>query len=626
VTISGTNLTGETSILIGGLSPTSVTINNPGTNAATLTVITPSHATPGPVNVSVTTSASATTTAGTAVAKNLYTYDPVTGSTLPTVTSVSPNTGVPGGGTSVTITGTNFTNVTAVMFGATNAGFFTIVSTTSITARSPAGSGTVHVTVTTSTGTSATGAGDQFSYAKATTTMNLTSSPNPSNIGQAVTFTAHVTGNNPTGLVTFTDNGSTVIGTATLMNGLATLTIATLSSGSHSVTASYPGDANNAADPETVVQVVNAISDSVRLRQMQMATMPVVTTMSGQAISGAIDSAISAGFSGNCGKMFSPNGGGFTYCYDGNGVLAEQSNSLAAIENNMLPEQKQMLDDDFKALGYSEDPAAARKTLTSPREWLVWFDMRGAGYSNTTVGSDLKGTQLNGTAGITRKFGQDFLVGVLGGYEHFDFASQAYNGKLTGDGYTAGGYVGVRLAALRFDASGAWSEISAADSAGTASGNFTGHRWFAGAGVTGTFDWSATVFEPSARVYMLWEQENAYTDSLGTLQGSHTFDTGRGSAGMKVSHSFPTPFGAFAPYVGFYGDYYFSKDDATTSTTTTTPAATTVPLIQGAAARATGGVTMMFGGGAQVSVGGEYSGLAQDSRIWNLKLQGSVPF
>ena len=60
--------------------------------------------------------------------------------------------------------------------------------------------------------------------------------------------------------------------------------------------------------------------------------------------------------------------------------------------------------------------------------------------------------------------------------------------------------------------------------------------------MTGTYDWAATVFEPSARVYMLWEQENAYTDSLGALQASHTFDTGRGSAGLKVSHDFPAGF------------------------------------------------------------------------------------
>ena len=608
VTIAGANFTGATSITIGGIAPTSVTV----VSATSITATTPAHAA-GAVNVVV------TTPAGTGTGTNLFTYTaPV--SVLPTVTAVSPGKGLPGGGNSITITGSNFIGASAVMFGGAKAAFFTIVSATSISARSPAGSGTVHVTVTTAAGTSATGASDEFSYARVATSLNLTSSPNPSIIGQPVAFTAKVTGSNPTGTVTFTENGH-VIGTATLLSGVATLTIATLAAGSNSITASYPGDVNNAADPETVVQVVNAINDSVKLRQMQMAVMPVVTNMSGQAISGAIDNAISNGFGGGC-QLVSPNGGGFTYCFDGNTPM--QRSSLAAEENHLLPDQRQRLEQDFAALGFADNsPSITRaSTASQPRDWLAWIDVRGAEFRTTTVGSDLQGTQVNATAGVTRRLTSDFLVGVLGGYEHFDFTSQAYSGKLTGDGYTAGGYVGWRLTStVRFDASGAWSDITAADAAGTASGNFTGHRWFAAAGVTGTYDWAATVFEPSARVYMLWEQENAYTDSLGALQASHTFDTGRSSAGLKVSHNFPAGFGTLAPYVGLYGDYYFTKDDATT-----TSGLTAVPLLQGAALRATGGVMMVFGGGAQLSVGAEYSGIGQDTRIWNLQAHGSVPF
>jgi hypothetical protein len=83
----------------------------------------------------------------------------------PTVTKVEPNVGPATGGTSVTITGTNFTGATTVKFGSTNATSFTANSQTSITAVSPAGgAGTVDVTVTTPGGTSETGAPDKFSY------------------------------------------------------------------------------------------------------------------------------------------------------------------------------------------------------------------------------------------------------------------------------------------------------------------------------------------------------------------------------------------------------------------------------------------------------------------------------
>ena len=64
----------------------------------------------------------------------------------------------------MTITGTGFTGATAVDFGTTPATNFTVVSDTTITADSPAGTGTVDVTVTTPAGTSATSAADQFTY------------------------------------------------------------------------------------------------------------------------------------------------------------------------------------------------------------------------------------------------------------------------------------------------------------------------------------------------------------------------------------------------------------------------------------------------------------------------------
>ena len=114
----------------------------------------------------------------------------------------------------------------------------------------------------------------------------------------------------------------------------------------------------------------------------------------------------------------------------------------------------------------------------------------------------------------------DFLVGVLGGYEHFDYSSQAFQRRAGEEmAGTTGAYMGWRiLPNVRFDAGGAWSDIFVDDTSGMATGNFLGHRWLVTGGLTGTYDWRAFVLEPSARVYALWEHENAYTDSLGTLQ------------------------------------------------------------------------------------------------------------
>ena len=82
----------------------------------------------------------------------------------PAVTSVAPGEGPQAGGTTVTISGSEFNDASAVKFGTAEAASFAVNSDTSITAVSPPGSGTVDVTVTTPGGTSATGEADRFTY------------------------------------------------------------------------------------------------------------------------------------------------------------------------------------------------------------------------------------------------------------------------------------------------------------------------------------------------------------------------------------------------------------------------------------------------------------------------------
>jgi hypothetical protein len=77
----------------------------------------------------------------------------------------------------------------------------------------------------------------------------LTASPNPVVQGEAVALTVGVkaavpgTTATPTGRVTFTD-GSTLLGTFALADGLATLTTSSLPPGKNKITAAYSGDAN----------------------------------------------------------------------------------------------------------------------------------------------------------------------------------------------------------------------------------------------------------------------------------------------------------------------------------------------------------------------------------------------
>ena len=97
----------------------------------------------------------------------------------------------------------------------------------------------------------------------AATTTTVTSSPNPSTAGQAVTFTAGVTSpaGAVTGAVTFLE-GSTVLAGPVPLNtaGQAAFTTSALAAGSHVITAQYGGAPNFTASSGTVTQAVNTVT------------------------------------------------------------------------------------------------------------------------------------------------------------------------------------------------------------------------------------------------------------------------------------------------------------------------------------------------------------------------------
>jgi hypothetical protein len=166
ITISGTGFTGATAVKFGSTAATSVKV----TSVTTITATAPAHVA-GTVDVTVTTSGGTSATS----AADQYTYE-----VPPAVTKVNLNTGPLGGGTPVSITGTNLLGATNVYFGGIPATSYTVNNATSITTTTPGnGAGTVDVTVTTPGGTSATSAADQYTYEvpPAVTKVNLNTGP-----------------------------------------------------------------------------------------------------------------------------------------------------------------------------------------------------------------------------------------------------------------------------------------------------------------------------------------------------------------------------------------------------------------------------------------------------------------
>jgi hypothetical protein len=100
------------------------------------------------------------------------------------------------------------------------------------------------------------------------TATTLSSSVNPATMGTPVTFTAKVTGNSPTGSVSFTANGKALCSVG-LSTGTAQCSSSSLPAGTDSIVASYGGDSSNAASVSApLAQTVSAVTDT---------TAPVVT-------------------------------------------------------------------------------------------------------------------------------------------------------------------------------------------------------------------------------------------------------------------------------------------------------------------------------------------------------------
>ena len=154
VTITGTNFTSDSTVKFGANAATGVDV----VSSTSITATVPAGSA-GTVDVQVTADG------GTSQANSADQFTYLTPPPAPTVSSVSPSSGPAAGGSSVTITGTGFITGSSVSFGANAATDLDVLSSTSITATSPAGSGTVDVTVSNANGTSAANPpADQFTY------------------------------------------------------------------------------------------------------------------------------------------------------------------------------------------------------------------------------------------------------------------------------------------------------------------------------------------------------------------------------------------------------------------------------------------------------------------------------
>ena len=370
VTITGTNLTAASGVQFGTNAGTSC-----GSNTATSITCTSPAGSAGVVDVKVTTAGG---TSATNAPSDHFTYV-----AAPTVTVVSPSTGLAAGGDSVTITGTNLTSATAVHFGANLGTACGTNTSTSITCTSPAGTGTVDVTVTTVGGTSAVNSpSDHFTYLPVPAVTGVAPNSGVTSGGTSVVITG------------------TNLGSATGVHfGVNSAFGSCTSNTATSITC--PSPAGSAGTVDVTVTTAGGTSATSSADSFSYVTAPTVTgvsPVSGPTTGGTSVVITGTSFTGTTAVAFGTNGT-MTYTVDSNTQITATAPAGAAgtidvrVTNGVAQSAVNSPNDHFTYV------AAPTVTVVSPSTGLA------AGGDSVTI----TGTNLTGATDV--KFGTASVFG-----------------------------------------------------------------------------------------------------------------------------------------------------------------------------------------------------------------------
>jgi Bacterial Ig-like domain (group 3)/Autotransporter beta-domain len=512
------------------------------------------------------------------------------------------------------------------------------------------------------------------------TATAVTSSQNPSIIGQTVTFTATVSSavGTPTGTVEFF-LGPALLGSSSLSNGVATFNTSTLGVGVHSISARYLGSASHlpSTSPE-ITQTVNTAPSTTSLVSSQNPSIlgkPVTFTATVTSAAGTPGGTV-AFYDGatllGTGTLASSVATFTTSTlavgahpisarYLGAGIFAASTSTVlnqtvdedysseidqiqeaataaaAQLASDMITDsvaeeissalsgQVNVMSASDGQIGFVYTPGMGNGTFITPTADLAsgktdfgsWRIWTGLRHADVDSGS-LEGDQVNALIGTTFLFGDGLVAGLVAGYENQDYQHVA-GGTLKGEGFNAGGYVGGALAGgLHFDAQAHVSLLDYDLASGPVTGRTNGTRLIVGGGLAHSVRFDAFTIEPMARASGTWEWQDGYADSIAALHAARSFHFGKVSAGAKFAYRIDLEDGAsLTPFVTGFGEYRFSGGDLTTEA-----------LLDGLSARAGLGVDLRTSSGITASALAEFYGLGLDDNttVKSFKAQLAIPF
>lgn len=459
-----------------------------------------------------------------------------------------------------------------------------------------------------------------------TTSTTVTGSPNPADQNTAVTFFADISESSSNGgppappsnaTVTFYDGGTnigtgtfTVAGASTYVSR-ATFTTSSLSVGTHSISAQYMGAGqfpmstspaytmtiNVVAPPAPAPTPTPVSTPSQQTPAVQKAITNTISQSTTQVVSSGLNTAMGAGFAPSSG-----NGNSSSSMIEGH--------SDGFTLNNPLDRRYWTAQADTSGVIRDNQPPIPIFHDKTENKWSTWLDVRNSGWKFDNTASDLKGKQMNITAGVSRKITPDFLGGVMFGYENADYDSSLAAANLKNNGVLVGPYFGYRFCGnMLVDGAVTISKLKYDSKIGGVTGSFDSERIVSALGLTGTYSAGAVLLSPSLRGTYLTESQDQWTDSAAAVQQRETTTGGQGSFGTKAAYTIATDSAKFSPYIGVYGDSFTGSEVETRTS-----------------GRATVGADAVLASGLVFHLGYENSGLGVNLKQWSVDGLVSVPF
>ncbi|MBL4785588.1 MAG: autotransporter outer membrane beta-barrel domain-containing protein [Cohaesibacteraceae bacterium] len=266
----------------------------------------------------------------------------------------------------------------------------------------------------------------------------------------------------------------------------------------------------------------------------------------------------------------------------------------------------------------SKSEAAYPSPQSETMDWNAWTRVRLAGYDSE--GTAFEGQSISAFVGLDRMFGNNLVVGLVGGYGIFelDTDTSGVMGEFNQKGYTLGSYAGLKISnTLQLDVFGAWTRSEYETVSGTTTGDFDANRVTVAAHLRGIFEQEKWFLEPSARIVYVREWQDSYTDSGSNLNASKIVSAGRLSLGPKIGLIHYLQSGTeLRPWISAKAEYDFANTILTNSNLQKMSDFASVRVATGFQATTTGGLSMamraqLFGLASNQYLG--YSGTARIS-------------